>query len=85
MIYSVACFIVKVLQKGNLVEYFKTLILCLRGAKENDERGKILAVDLYILAKFLAITLFWILGGKGWVFGAITYYLLFTNVATYFY
>ncbi len=83
LIYVVIDWILEKLKYLNLVELFKYI------AKKLYRKDKILAsragVDLFILFKWMAIIVIWSCGIKNELVNIFIWYLIITNIYTYFY
>lgn len=83
LIYSVVDWIIEKLKYLNIVELFKFIAIKINS--KNFISSSRFAVDLFILFKWLLISLLWFCNTKNEFVNAIVWYLIFTNVYTYFY
>jgi hypothetical protein len=74
----------------NLIKWFKKLFIkiakkkCLIDGKDDYIRLNNIAIDIYILLKFIILTTFWALGVNHFVANIVLWYLVFMTVWTYF-
>lgn len=81
---------IELLKRGNAVEYYKKLVVYIgkkKGqiSKAETDRNERIGTDIFIVSKWLLIILFWIFNFKGPCTLVITWYLIGTNIYTYFY
>lgn len=73
----------------NLVEKFKLISIKLTKAGNNYDarkyRNSRIAVDIFIVFKWVVIFLFCLFKLNGWITSIITWYLIISNIYTYFY
>lgn len=83
LIYSILDWIFENLKYLNLVELFKFIAVKI---KPNHRISALrFSVDVFIILKWTFIVLIWNLGVNNDFINAIVWYLIFTNVYTYFY
>jgi len=72
----------------NLVELFKCVAAKIARRRKADQQRTIssqrLAVDVFVVLKWLFVGIAWHLGAGGTVFVILTWYLIITNLSTYF-
>lgn len=83
IIYTIFSFIIEIFKSLNLVELFKTVFE--RLFKNDPLKGKRLGVDIFILTKWIIITILWFLGVSNWIVNILVCYLIASNLYTYFY
>lgn len=87
-IYVVIKFLIDKICWLNLVEYFKKIGVWLNPEKKNREMEATytrVATDIFIVLKWLFVFLAWTLGStNAWIVG-IVWYLIITNLFTYFF
>lgn len=83
LIYSIVDYIVENLQRLNLVELFKWAAK--RLYPSNEIVALRLGVDIFILLKWLTVIVFWINQVTSKFASLILWYLILTNLYTYFY
>jgi|TARA_B110000908_G_C10130141_1_gene391796 hypothetical protein len=83
IIYSLIDSLIENLSYLNLVELFK--FIAVKIAPKNRISALRLAVDIFILLKWIFIILIWCSNVKNEYTNLIVWYLIFTNVYTYFY
>ena len=83
IIYSVVDYLIEKLYYLNLVELFK--FIAVKISPNNRITASRFSVDIFILLKWLFIALFWHFNVKNDFINLIVWYLIFTNVYTYFY
>ncbi len=87
IIYPVANWIITISNYLCLVELFKFLSVCFlnRPSVDSVRRNKNIAIDLFILVKWVAIIVFWVTNYVSTISIVIVWYLLITNIQSYFY
>ncbi len=88
IIYPIAHFIAEKLDRLNLVELFKFAARKLNRDRNNQDRERMfmrIAVDIFIFAKFLFLGAIWLFNVSNLWITIVVWYLLVTNVYTYFY
>lgn len=83
LIYSIVDWIIEKLKYLNIVELFKFVATLINS--KNPISSSRFAVDLFIILKWLLISLLWFCNIKNEFVNAIVWYLIFANVYTYFY
>lgn len=83
IIYSFFDWLIECLSYLNLVELFK--FIGVKISPNNRIAALRFSVDLFILLKWVFISLVWYLNIKNIYINLIVWYLIFTNVYTYFY
>ncbi|MBL4559917.1 MAG: hypothetical protein JKX79_02915 [Labilibaculum sp.] len=82
IIYLIFNWIIEKLKYLNIVHYFKILAVSINGDNRTSTR---FAVDIFVILKWLFIYLLWICSIKNEFVNVIVWYLIFTNIYTYFY
>lgn len=90
ILYSIFCFIIEILFYANLVEGFKKVSLFRVNSKNHLSEDKIternrIGTDTFILVKWVVISLFWYYNLNSNIVIFITWYLIISNLYTYFY
>jgi len=83
LIYSIIDWIIEKIKYLNIVELFKFISIKIN-SKEPIASSRF-GVDLFIIFKWSLISLFWFCNMKNEFVNVIVWYLIFTNVFTYFY
>lgn len=83
IIYTIFDWIIENLKYLNLVEYFKKIAEKIY--PRNTRTASRAAVDLFIILKWIVISLFWFFNIKNSFANTIVWYLIFCNLYTYFY
>lgn len=84
-IYNIVCWVIKYLNYLNLVEVLKLVVTYFIDGKKKKTSASRLTVDIFILVKWLFIALLWINGTQNSIINIIVWYLIVTNLFTYFY
>lgn len=69
----------------SLVEGFKFLAGLIPGSKDNTRRFNNIAIDIFIVAKWALVVYFWAFGYHSTFTQLTIWYLIITNLHTYFY
>lgn len=85
IIYCIVDWIIQKMNYLNLVELLKLFFFRLVKGKEKKRTISRLIVDVFIILKWILISLLWIFSIKSTYINYIVWYLIFTNVFTYFY
>jgi len=85
IIYPVTKFIIEKLNKVNLVELFKFFAKKAGKGKSKEKAYLRLSVDIFIILKWLFLILIWCFNVANIYITVIVWYLIITNVYTYFY
>jgi hypothetical protein len=83
IIYSIFNWIIEKLSYLNLVEFFK--FIAVKIFPNNRITALRFSVDIFIILKWLLIALLWHFNVKNDFLNFLVWYLIFTNVYTYFY
>jgi hypothetical protein len=83
IIYSFFGWLIECLRYLNLVELFK--FIGVKFSPNNRITALRFSVDLFIILKWIFISIIWCLNVKNTYINLIVWYLIFTNVYTYFY
>ena len=83
IIYSVIDWFIETLMYLNLVEYFKLVLI--RFYSKDKILASRFAVDLFIILKWLLIALLWEFNINNSIATWIVWYVIITNIYTYFY
>lgn len=80
--------LIRCLYYCNLVEFFK--FLAKLSAKKDEEKSKIIekcniAIDIYQIFKWTVLLVLWVCNNSSFFSELVVYYLLFSNLFTYFY
>lgn len=87
-IYVIVKFILDKLYWLNLVEYFKKVGTRLNPEKSNRDAATTysrVATDIFIVLKWFFLALIWVFGVTNIVVAVVVWYLIITNLYTYFY
>ena len=85
IIYSIVNWIILKLNYLNLVELLKKLVKLFFSSEQNKRTASRATVDIFIIAKWLFIGLLWYFNVKSSTVNFLVWYLIFTNIYTYFY
>lgn len=84
-IYAFTDTFLNCLNKLNLVEFLKFIAKRLTKEQYKELENMNIAIDVYIVMKWVAIICFWYNSLNGLIYVLVTGYLIFTNLQTYFY
>jgi len=84
-IYDTISWIIEHLNWINLVEILKIIVTHFVSGKKKKTSASRFTVDVFIVAKWLFISLLWAYGVQNTIVNAIVWYLIITNLFTYFY
>lgn len=83
IIYTIFDFIIEKLKYLNLVELFKYIFE--RLFNKDHLAGERFGMDIYILLKWIVVFVFWTLGVNSKIANVFIWYLIASNIYTYFY
>ncbi len=84
-IYEIFNVLINSLKYLNIVELFKKIAIKLSSSEKHIRKNANIAIDIFIIFKFLIIILFWYKELNNIYATIITYYLILINIYTYFY
>ena len=85
IIYTLVDWIIQKLNYLNLVELLKKLVKMFFSNEESKRTASRATVDLFIIGKWLFIGLLWYFNVQNSIINYLVWYLIFTNIYTYFY
>jgi hypothetical protein len=85
IIYNLVSSIITFFKKANAVEWLKNLVKYFTKKKENVRRNLQVTIDLFIIVKFFIIIFIFFSKVDGLFWELLIWYLILTNVFTYFY